>query len=260
VARKCIFCQQRTGRGNEHLFPAWLNGVFGRIPLADPNDHRFPQWARGTIDLNTGERSDQTWQKNEIASNTTNVVCHGCNTGWMAALEHRSAPLLKPMITGKPHTLTQADQIVVATWATKTVMVLEPTVGQNDNFPLDQHQIVMQLDRPPGLLRIRAAAIEDTSPPLRFSCVRAQLEHSGVVSVQVHFYTLQIGALVLQVIRPEPPPPNYGALKQLAVPYDIEAPVFPPVDGFFWPPKTSLNNCSLNRYVGRIESGTPPWE
>jgi hypothetical protein len=175
-------------------------------------------------------------------------------------LESRSAELLTPMIQAHPHTLAMPEQIVVATWATKTAMVIEQTLGGGRYFSLDQRQHVMNHDSPPGLLRIVAAAVEGEIPPLGYRCVRAEVEDNGAHVCDLHLYTLQIHTLVLQIVRPDnPPPPNYGALKTLAVPRDIEVPLWPPTDGFFWPPEKSLDNDGLSQYAARIVDAAPPW-
>jgi hypothetical protein len=187
------------------------------------------------------------------------MVCHNCNTGWMAKLEALAAPLLTPMISGRPTSLNPVEQIVAATWATKTVMVAEPTLGREENFPLDQREIVMRYRRPPGLLRVRSAAIEGPIPPARYACVRVQVNRDGEHFFQLHLYTLQINTLVLQVMRPHPPPPNYGALKRWAVPEDKEVPLFPPVNEFYWPPKISLHNgAEFDHFVARGNVGDLP--
>ena len=256
MARKCIFCGGRAG-SREHVFPDWLNRVFDELPppvsAADP-----PRWGQGTVDLRSGTRQDRSWGAKEIASHITKVVCHSCNTGWMSRLEGRAAPLLTPMIQGRPTALSQADQLVVATWATKTAIVVEPTLNKPDHFPPDQRQIVMNEDRPPGFLRIFAAAIEDLIPPIHAGALLAQVE-GGPVTFRVHFYTLQINTLVLQVIRPDPQPPVYSALGEVSVAREREIPLFPPVEGFFWPPKESLTNETLDQYRARIVTGSPPW-
>jgi hypothetical protein len=256
VARECIFCEGRAGSG-EHMFPDWLNPVLEQLPFTPMPTPQQPQWARGVVDFRSGESFDQSWEVSEIASLRNKKLCHGCNTGWMAQLEDRAWPLLTPMILGRAHGLTQDQQITVATWATKTVMVMETAMGgPPEYFSQEQRKIVMEHDRPPGLLRVRAACLEGPIPPLRYSCARLQIQREGVDFFEIHLYTLQMNTLVLQVIRPHPPPPNYGALKELAVPEEIEIPVFPPVDGFFWPPEKSLSPDGMSGYVTRT-SGPP---
>ena len=259
MARTCIFCGGRAG-SREHIFPDWINRVFERLPAPDVEEPA--QWGRGTIDLEAGTEAHHKWtgDAEAPASEVTSSVCHDCNAGWMSKLEGRSAPLLAPMIEGYPTHLTMSDQITVATWTAKTAIVLESTLGGGRQFRPDQRRHVMDHDSPPGLLRIMAAAVEGQIPPLGYRCVRAHIPNDGLTPFDLHIYTLQVHLLVLQILRPDPPPPNYGALKTLAVPRDIEIPVFPPTDGFFWPPEKSFDTDGLSRYGARVVSGPLPWE
>lgn len=257
MARRCIFCDSKSG-SREHILPDWLNRVFeGLPPPVDPDEQ--PRTARGVVDFQTGTHFQRSWGATEIASHVTRLVCHDCNTGWMSRLEGRSAPLLTPMIEGHPTTLSQDEQLIVATWATKTAMVLELAIDKPGHFSAEDCRLVMPPhDRPPGYLRIFAAAVEGLIRPWDAGALVAHVQGGGQ-DILVHIYTLQINMLVLQVIRPDPPPSVYGALNSIPTARGHEIPLFPPVDGFFWPPKESLSNETLNQYRARITSGAPPW-
>ena len=56
---------------------------------------------------------------------TTRAVCKRCNNGWMAQLEHRTKPLLEPMLHGHARVLLRGPQELLATWAVKTAMMTE---------------------------------------------------------------------------------------------------------------------------------------
>jgi hypothetical protein len=192
---------------------------------------------------------------------TTGHVCHCCNTGWMCDLEGAAAPILKPMITGNPSTLSQAEQLTVATWATKTAMVIEtatPT-AQNDRFLRTQCEIVKQRGHPPGLLRIFAGGIEGVMPPMGSWTSRSHVDVNGAPLCDLHIYTILVGTLILQILRPDPPPPNYGALKTLAEPNYGEIPIFPPVERFAWPPKSIFNIDGLISYTTRGTAIPKEW-
>jgi hypothetical protein len=242
------------------LFPDWINRVLAQLPPAATFDDRPPEWSQGTVDYTSGARMERRWGAAQVASLTSRMICHACNTGWMAGLEAEAAPLITPMILGKPQILTQPEQLIVARWTAKTVMVMEPTLSPADNFPADQRRAVMQ-GRVPGFFRVFAASIEDEIAPLRFACVRCEIERAGVPFVKLHYYTLQMNTLVLQLLRGDPPPPSYDALVDIAVPFDGEVSLWPPVAEFYWPPKLSLENEGFSRYVGRLgPTDTPPWQ
>lgn len=237
------------------MFPDWLNPVLAQTIPLEAQD--VPKWSRGQKDFQTGEEKGQTWTTTEIASLLNKKLCHGCNTGWMARLEGRAAPLLTPMILGHPTTLSQPDQITVATWAVKTAMVLETAMDtEEDYFTQEQRDIVMRHDRPPALVRVRAAAIEDLIPPLHYACTRLEIQRDGAYFANMHLYTLQTSVLVLQVLRPHPPPPRNTDFLVPVVSDDFEVPVFPPIAEFFWPPKRSLDNAGMERY--RTRNDNPP--
>ncbi len=239
------------------MFPDWLNEVLDQLPMHA--NQAQPEWSRGRVDYRTNESSEITWGTDEIASLTCKKLCHGCNTGWMADLETASKPLLEPMILGRAQTLNPVEQLTVGTWTAKTAMVCESTYGEEGVFSTEERQIVKDHNRPPHSVRVHAAALEDLIPPLRFGLARAVVQRDGKDIGNVHFYTLQINTLVLQIIRYDPPPANYGPLKEFAVPHDIEVPVFPPVPavtGFYWPPKVSLSNEGFPQYLTR--SANPP--
>ena len=157
MARKCIFCQERPG-SHEHIFPDWLNGVF---PVEDTDDD-LPEWARHRAGFDGVTL--QTWSAAEIASLTTKLVCHECNTGWMSTLESAASPLLEPMMTGHPRKLNVEQELVVATWATKTVMAIEPSLTKHDNFSIEQCRIVRDQGRPPASVEVSVAAVEGPIP------------------------------------------------------------------------------------------------
>ena len=57
---------------------------------------------------------------------TVKVVCAGCNNGWMSALEVKGGEILRPMLRAERVgiALGYSAQVKVASWATKTAMVL----------------------------------------------------------------------------------------------------------------------------------------
>lgn len=53
------------------------------------------------------------------------------------------------------------------------------------------------------------------------------------------YYTLQVGLLLLQMVRPEPTELGKDILKSLPTIGRIEIPLYPPVEHFYWPPAVS---------------------
>ena len=113
--RKCIFNLKPAGSG-EHLFPDWMNRTF-------PVDLEVEQPKLARHIANADGVATNSWTANEIASTTTNMVCHDCNTGWMSFLEGRAKPVLEPMMLGHEKSLDTSEQFLIATWAVKTAIV-----------------------------------------------------------------------------------------------------------------------------------------
>ena len=82
---------------------------------------------------------------------------------------------------------------------------------------------------------------------MQYSASKFRMEVAGTEVCKFHFHTIQVGALVLQVLRRIPPPPDYGALERFAIPGEIELPfdvatvIFPPAGKCDWPPTKILD-------------------
>lgn len=51
----------------------------------------------------------------------------------MSALEQRAKPILRGIIAGEPVELDAAAQTIVSSWATKTAIIVEPTLGASSD-------------------------------------------------------------------------------------------------------------------------------
>jgi hypothetical protein len=98
----------------EHVFSVWMGPLFPDVPDAD-HVRRFEELDGSQEEGNEWSAPPFTW--------TVRDVCAPCNNGWMADLENRAKPLLSPLIQDQARPLTLPDMMVVATWATKTVLV-----------------------------------------------------------------------------------------------------------------------------------------
>jgi hypothetical protein len=110
----CVWCGD-TPTTKEHVFPQSLLEVIpgrGRIMhswMASPG--RRPETRGWIADTFTFKAS---------------VVCQDrCNGGWMARLDERARPFLKPMIRGRNQTLFPEGAQIIAYWALKTVMMID---------------------------------------------------------------------------------------------------------------------------------------
>lgn len=119
--RRCVFCAHPGGSG-EHLLPEWLQGVL-------PSDQQVLHYRQ----VGSDKSSRQEWRRRPFRDKT-GIVCHDCNTGWMSRLEGSAKPLLVPAITQAklPLQYEPGAQMVLATWAFKTVLVFQATTGGDD--------------------------------------------------------------------------------------------------------------------------------
>jgi hypothetical protein len=111
TARRCIFCQKPPGSG-EHLFPDWMNATF-------PVDRKVEKPLYGRHIANEEGVKTNHWSAAEIANETTNMLCHDCNTGWMSVLEGAAKWVLEPMMLGQHRPLSVDEQILAGRWAVR---------------------------------------------------------------------------------------------------------------------------------------------
>src|SRR5580704_2096999 len=99
-------------------------------------EHVIPKWARRSFDIKgpvtVHSREAGLSQRRRVgamqALNITldDAICEDCNSVWLSRLERRVKPLLAPMaVSAQPTALSPASQQLIATWAVKTVLLLE---------------------------------------------------------------------------------------------------------------------------------------
>jgi hypothetical protein len=124
----CPFCGG-LGLTEEDVFPRW----FGRLFPAD-------------------SFIDKASSKPRSQAGITVPVCGGCNNTWLSVLENDTKPVLTPLIKGEPlGDLNEDEQRVLATWAMKTVLMLDFANPVGPMIPLGFYRHFHQLRRPlPG--------------------------------------------------------------------------------------------------------------
>jgi hypothetical protein len=126
---KCIFCDEPFGSGRprsgEHAAP---NRCAELVPDIGPAQHDMViEEADGTTVEDHGLRNPFT----TIAGD----VCEPCNTGWMHELEESCKGLLGHLIQGHPRKIRFWRQMLSATWAVKTALVMESVHPQHQEIP-----------------------------------------------------------------------------------------------------------------------------
>lgn len=155
LAGTCIFCG-RTGVTKEHVIPLW---VAEAVPRGAADHHVS---SGDLVDTVTGVATpihDVRVKQGHMFTRQIRKVCGGairpdqtrpCNNGWMSDLERRAKPLLLPMMRGEKLVLSTADQLVAATWITKTAMVFEYVLHETSvvSSQADREQIMKNLQAP----------------------------------------------------------------------------------------------------------------
>jgi alkylhydroperoxidase family enzyme len=68
-------------------------------------------------------------------------ICEVCNDGWMSRLEQEAQPILTPMLLDESRTFTAPEQQTVATWATKTTLVMQgANIGGEHFTPAEDYR------------------------------------------------------------------------------------------------------------------------
>src|SRR4051794_30508676 len=110
---RCAACDSAAVMSREDVLPRWLHGGLRTASRADGSTRVQPLRAR--LDLRA-----RIW---------ANAVCRPCNNGWMSRLETAVQPALEPLILGPSRQGSIEDATILATWATKTSLIVELAAG-----------------------------------------------------------------------------------------------------------------------------------
>lgn len=227
-------------------------------------EHAIPQWIGEVLHGAAGESGDWTTsyafgspsgnctRRHPAESNRPTVVvkrvCRDCNSGWMSDIEGEAKPILEPMIIGRPCTLSLEDQLSVATWATKTAMVLEYIRSDLFVTTEEERRVLAGGHRPPDGFRVRLAAMKAVGEQgLRIATFVASSDSSEGVPDTL-CTTVVIGCLVVQVWGGSGSGPT--DLQRPGIVMDEAAMVWPPVPGqVTWPPRVPLTDSRLEEFI-----------
>jgi hypothetical protein len=96
-------------------------------------------------------------------------------------------------------------------------------------------------DRPPASIEVAVSGVQGPIAPMHYACAKVMMTVGCEQLMKLHFHTVQVGALVFNILRRDPPPANYGTLERVAVPREVELPfevattIFPPRGTCTWP-------------------------
>ena len=117
----CIFCGSVDRKlTREHIFGQWMKAAFDGV-ISEVGNTEIRCSGRQTVSYETAPFDD-----------TIGGVCYVCNNHWMEHIETLVQPTLTPMMTGGfPTSLTREQRNELATWAMKTVLVLDQLNPKN---------------------------------------------------------------------------------------------------------------------------------
>lgn len=170
------------------MFPKWLNEVIpGQVGrLLDVQEKH------------TGIRPRE-WLRPGPAKETVGTVCEDCNTGWMSRLEDCARAVLSPLIRGETAELRNAELVLVATWATKTAIVIESRNPSEQYVSTpEMRAIVMDEQRPPASIQVDAFTFEGEPLSGYWHDAAAVRDPAGVANYAVTVMTF--GHLGLRVV------------------------------------------------------------
>lgn len=195
VRRACAFCGAKGPLTKEDAWPRWLN------------KHLPPQLPGVALDLSIRENQVVRASRRTVTGyNTARVpgFCKGCNNGWMSRLEQAAAPVLLPMIRGDAVTLDRAQQLILATWITKTALVFDQrALGRR---PLVAEELTFRFGgerRPVAGSRVLIARYSGSDWMLNHAVSGLPAVYKdGTEKVIVAIVTLCVGKLVMQLVCP----------------------------------------------------------
>jgi hypothetical protein len=208
----CIFC----GNGPpslEHMLPGWT----GKYLPAE--EGKFVEWSGPipTRNVDTGEivklppvaHSDFQFERRyDVADLQLYGPCEDCNNGWMSRIEVEAEPVLAPILRDEPHTISVADQAILAKWATLRAIVSQLSYLDRAIYsPARCRQFMMQ----PGRFATSRIFIGRSSHRTgrNFFCSPYLMQDAAGIEpkVRVALYSVfQFGPLVIVVFYGAEPP------------------------------------------------------
>jgi hypothetical protein len=180
---------------------------------------------------------------------TTKVVCKKCNGGWMSDLETKASTLLSPMIEGEDYLLSTDDQVFMAEWTMKTVMMWQTINPEAQVIPPSDYNDFCESQKPPPLTKILLGHYSGT----KFSFAGYTQEHlfRGEVIEPTppdgYRSILVVGCLVFEVIGSCDD--EFFAPKFPELVGETLLQIWPSPQSTSWPPLIALEDEGMLRFL-----------
>lgn len=187
--RRCIFCGQ-PANSKEHAWPAWLIAVLKKQSGQPVN-----------ISL---EQDGQPWLRwhGPKGSIRVKAVCKSCNEGWMKALEDEAKPILEPLISDTPTTLSSRQQFILCHWVMKTAMIFDalrsPTAPHYQ--PVQTTFLFQMKGPPPSTFGVWLGRYYGEFNAYTTGNVLNGLDKNTGTPITGHVQTMSFGPLMLQAL------------------------------------------------------------
>ena len=249
----CIFCQRTDSPpSKEDVLPKWLA-------------REWPQRRKSTFEYagdtyKPGRLSaSQPFEPEDYKTNIGNLgvftygPCQRCNNGWMSLLEEQTRPVIRPLMRGKPVSMTVEKQRQLAQWTAKTVLLYDYAKRPKTPYFNQEERtgIYTSLAVPPNTIIYAARYVG----PLATACVggpiRLQVDPAGTTT-DGYCCTLAIGQLALQLF-------TYRYSEQVPhVPRGSWELAHRPVSArteWMWPPQQALDAPGFEEFATRMIVG-----
>lgn len=185
----CVFCAERGPSASEDVIPRWLAKTL-HLTGTPPYFDLAVEIADDEV-ITTGQRN--------IGGLPTPYkfpeVCKRCNEGWMSRLEQAMNHAAKRLIEGKHCHIDPYDQVVIATWMTKTALLYDVARG-DQVVPLDDGcRRFYRLGHPLPLTQVVLGAFQ--TPDTRVVMPHRRKEHKLIdpATGNVTFHAIDVSFL-----------------------------------------------------------------
>jgi hypothetical protein len=184
-------------------------------------EHVIPRWARRSLNIQgpgtAAARTDGPGRRRRAdalqALNITlhDAICAECNSGWLGRqLEQPVRPVLAPMaVSARPTILSPANLTLIATWAVKTVLLLELAFRQRHparrpagGYPASRAELAWLRARtePPPRSRVWLGCWDcQQAMPVRYTPASAPLPAPDDTRIDGQLATFTLGFVAFQV-------------------------------------------------------------